>query len=85
MVACQIRSYGQFSLANATQNGLHVMLIFAPSKSGMLGGLFMALVARVVFVAALEPDGNNILGQAVMFASCLVVDGFSPYNDAIIH
>lgn len=60
VVALHVLMYGEFVAAYATENGLFVKFVFRPNRGRVICGFFVAGETRIVPVATVEFDGNDI-------------------------
>jgi hypothetical protein len=70
----EIRADGELRLANPADDGSLVQLIFDPPGRVMALELLVTKKARVVPIAAFEPDGDDVEIAVIVHATSLVVD-----------
>lgn len=77
VVALHVLMYGEFVAAYATENGLFIKFVFRPNRGRMICSFFMAGVAWIVLVTAIEFDGNDIQRGMPVNTPRLVIHGLA--------
>lgn len=60
VVALHVLINGEFVAAYATEDGFGIKFFFGPNRGRVICGFFVAGETRIVSVATVEFDGNNI-------------------------
>jgi len=83
VVALHVFVHREFVCTDTADHCFFIKLGFRPHLCCMSGCLFMAGEARVIFIAALEFNGDDVEAGMVMRASCLMIDGFAVDHCAV--
>lgn len=83
VVALHVLGNGEFVAAYATENGLFIKFVFRPNRGRVICGFFMAGETRIVPVAAVEFDGNNIQRGVPVNTPRLVIHGLAVNRNAL--
>jgi hypothetical protein len=74
---------GKLCLTNAAQNRFLIPLCFWPNRTLVVFTGIVAFIARIIFVAALKPNGNNIFFGMIVNAACFLINSWSVYSNHI--
>lgn len=83
VVALHVLMYGEFVAAYATEDAFSIKFFFGPYGSRMVCGFFMAGVAWIVLVTAVEFDGNDIQRGVPVNTPRLVIHGLAVNRNAL--
>ena len=85
IIAGQILGNRQGAMTLPAENGSSFAFVSAPTDRLMAGDRFVAVDARIKFVAALEPNGDDVAIGVVMLALCLLVDAQTTHRSRRFH